>query len=191
VGRGGDLVVVTVAPLERLFEEWYGRLVAAVRRRFGDGGDVDDAEDVAQEAFVRLLDEQPPENARAWLFTVAARLATDRHRAAARRRRITLHRGDGLDFGGSPSRVGDSADEAVERAETVAGVRAVLALLAERERQLLLLHHAGFSYREVAAQLGVAPASVGSLLTRAHRRFVSVYDERFKASQSESRSARP
>jgi RNA polymerase sigma-70 factor, ECF subfamily len=161
-------------PVDRLFAQWYQRLVASIRRRLGDG---DDAEDVAQEAFVRLLDEEAPFNARAWLFTVARRLASDRQRAARRHERLALlHSADP-----------DSLDPAVERAESVAAVREVLAALTERERQLLLLHHDGYSYREIAARIGVSPASVGSLLTRAHRRFLAAYD----ASATGSRSALP
>jgi RNA polymerase sigma factor (sigma-70 family) len=166
--------------VEQLFAQWYGRLVASIRRRLGDG---DDAEDVAQEAFVRLLDEGAPApfNARAWLFTVARRLASDRQRATRRRERLALLP--------SASAHGDSPDPAlaVERAEAVAAVREVLAGLTERERQLLLLHHDGYSYREIAARIGVSPASVGSLLTRAHRRFLAAYD----ASATGSRSALP
>jgi RNA polymerase sigma-70 factor, ECF subfamily len=172
--------------VDGLFERWYGRLVASMRRRLGDG---DDAEDVAQEAFVRLLDEAPPKNARAWLFTVAARLAADRHRSARRRQRLALHRSDRL--GVAPS--GEPADEAVERAEAIDTVRAALGLLTEREQQLLLLHHDGLSYRAIAERLGVAPASIGSLLTRAHRRFLAVYDgaDAGRSATGAPRSARP
>ena len=48
--------------------------------------------------------------------------------------------------------------------------------LASRDRQLLLLHHDGLSYREIAVRLTLAPSSVGSLLTRAHRRFLVSYE---------------
>ena len=53
------------------FEKWYPRLVRYLRARMGDE---DQAEDIAQEAFVRLLDQAPRDPA-AWLFTVAANLA--------------------------------------------------------------------------------------------------------------------
>jgi RNA polymerase sigma factor (sigma-70 family) len=148
----------------KLFELWYDRLVASVRRRLDDR---DDAEDVAQEAFVRLLGEETPRDPPAWLFAVAGRLVIDRQRAAARRARIAARLGPEL-----------VVDDSAERAETVAMVRAVLAQLPERDRQLLLLHHDGASYREIAARLGLSPASIGSLLTRAHRRFLAAHDAR-------------
>jgi RNA polymerase sigma-70 factor (ECF subfamily) len=149
-----------------LFETWYPRLVRSVRARVGSA---DDAEDVAQEAFVRLLGEQPRDS-RAWLFAVADRLAIDHRRASARRERFAARpawaRSDDIDT---------APDDALLRDERVADVRRVLRILRTRDRQLLLLYHAGLSYREIASQLGVAPSSIGSLLTRAHRRFLARY----------------
>jgi RNA polymerase sigma-70 factor (ECF subfamily) len=40
-----------------------------------------------------------------------------------------------------------------------------------REAQLLVLHHAGLTYKEIAAALEVAPGSVGTLLARAEAEF--------------------
>ena len=54
-------------------------------------------------------------------------------------------------------------------------MRDALEQLSERERKMLLMRHAGFSYREVAEAIEVAPSSVGTLLARAERNFVSVY----------------
>lgn len=129
----------------------------------------DDAEDAAQEAFVRLLDANP-RNPRAWLYAVASNLARDRTRRV--RRQASLLRAHGI------------ADQSVDpdidlvRAERRRSVQVVLAMLPPRDQHLLLLHHGGASYREIAATLGVAPGSVGSLLTRAHRRFLSCYESR-------------
>ena len=39
-----------------------------------------------------------------------------------------------------------------------------------------MLRYAGFSYREIAAQVGVAAGSVGTLLARAERRFLALLD---------------
>jgi len=148
------------------FEEWYPRLVRYLRARLGDA---DHAEDLAQEAFVRLL-EHDPANPAAWLFTVATNLARDETRlAGGRRRHLALIRAE------QRATVAD-AGTAIVRAEEVGRVRRVLAGLAERDRTLLLLHHEGLRYRDIAAQLGVAPSSVGSLLTRAQRRFAKCYE---------------
>jgi RNA polymerase sigma-70 factor, ECF subfamily len=76
--RGADSALL----VERVFREEYGRVVAALVRRFGD---IELAEDVAQEAFVEAMRRWPesgrPPNPGAWLTTTA------RNRAIARLRR--------------------------------------------------------------------------------------------------------
>jgi len=71
--------------------------------------------------------------------------------------------------------IADAALGAVEQAQAAAQVRRALAALTERQVQLLLLRQAGLSYRELAAALGVAPGSVGTLLARAEAAFVAAY----------------
>ena len=61
-------------------------------------------------------------------------------------------------------------------------VRAVLGALKPREAQLLLLRSSGLAYRELAATLGIAPASVGTLLARAEAEF----ERRFRARYGEN-----
>lgn len=151
------------------FDQWYPTLVRSLRARLGDA---DLAEDIAQEAFVRLLDHRP-RDPRAWLFTVAGRLVSDHaRRAAARARRLALVT-DADPVAGPPP--ADDPSALVVRAEALDAVRAALGRLTERDRTLLLLHHGGHSYAEVAARIGVVPASVGPLVTRAQRRFARAY----------------
>jgi RNA polymerase sigma-70 factor, ECF subfamily len=70
-----------VAPLERVFREEWGRVLATL---IGFLGDFDLAEEVAQEAFAIAADRWPregtPSNPRAWLITTARNRATDRIR---------------------------------------------------------------------------------------------------------------
>lgn len=131
--------------------------------------DPDLAEDLAQEAFVRLLDHDLPEaEIRPWIFAVATNLVRDSARTRARRRRLLEARGDSP-TGGPP------ADERVERAERIESVRAALARLSERDRTMLLLREEGFKYAEIAEVIGVVPGSVGTLVARALRRFAAAY----------------
>jgi len=163
-----------VPGVRAVFDRWYPILVRSLRARLGDA---DLAEDIAQEAFVRLLDHRP-QNPKAWLFTVAANLACDHSRCVrGRERHLALVRA--AERAGRQSADGDPG-AALLRAEEVAQVRAALALLTERDRSLLLLHHAGFSYAELACRLGVAPSSVGPLLTRVQRRFACAYESLFQ-----------
>ncbi|MGH7649111.1 MAG: RNA polymerase sigma factor [Gemmatimonadaceae bacterium] len=162
--------------VDRLFASWYPRLVRALGRRTANR---DDAEDAAQEAFVRLLDANPS-NPRAWLYTVASNLARDRSRRVSRQ--ASLIRAYEVDA------VADDPDVELVQDERRRTVQVVLGMLPPRDQRLLLLHHGGASYREIAQALGVAPGSVGSLLTRAHRRFLICYESRHET-QDESAQA--
>ena len=72
--------------VEQVFREEYGRVVAALVRRFGD---IELAEDVAQEAFVEAMrrwpGSGPPPNPGAWLTTTARNRAIDRLRRESTR----------------------------------------------------------------------------------------------------------
>ena len=152
---------------ERLFGRLYPSLFRYLLRLTGDG---DVAEDLAQEAFVRLLRQTiPEEEARPWLFTVAVNLVRDRARKTDRQQRLLAT---------SPPEVTRAPlpDEELERTEQVRRVRAVLNQLAERDQHLLLMREEGFRYEEIARVVGVAPASVGTLIARALRRFAALYE---------------
>jgi len=136
-------------------------------------GDVDTAEDVAQEAFVRFVRDEPEGPTRAlrvWLFKVATHLVRDRYRVGENRRRLLeMHPV-------TPSPMPDPEKE-VQRGEAIAEVRKALDDLPERDRHLLLMRGEGFSYKEIAEEVGVAATSVGTLLVRAEKRFVEAYEQ--------------
>jgi RNA polymerase sigma factor (sigma-70 family) len=128
--------------------------------------DADQAEDIAQEAFVRLLDERP-DNPEAWLFTVAGNLAKNAVRGELRQtKRLTLI------AGGDADRVASGADRMTLQHETARQVGSALDTLSDRDRTLLLLHHDGVAYKELATLVGVKASSVAPLLARARRRFL-------------------
>ena len=75
--------------------------------------------------------------------------------------------------------LGAPADPAadLERAERIGAVRAALETLTLRDRQALLLKHAGYSYREIAGAVGLAETSVGTTLVRAGQAFRAAFQE--------------
>jgi len=152
--------------LAEIYRTTYRALVRFLYRKVWD---VDRAEDIAQEAFARAL-EHRPDNTRGWLFIVAANMARDDARRAARERRhLTLLTSDGPPMA-------PASDDVVHAADERAQVRAALDELTPRDREALLLWDSGLSYDEIAAQTGLARTAVGTTLARARRRLVEAYE---------------
>lgn len=120
-------------------------------------GNAADADDIVQEAFLRLL-RSPPPNEEAWrpyLYRVASNLVVDRWRSTMRQREQEYEL-----VAGSLQASGDDQD--VER---------IFALLSARERALLWMAYVeGESHEEIAASLGLGRRSIKVLLFRAKRR---------------------
>jgi len=153
---------------DRLFLENYARIAAAAYRLLGDP---DEADELAAEAFWKLWQKSPRthENLVGWLYRTVINLGYNRLRAARRRSGYEL--GALLESSPNPR---DPQDE-TERRQENAAVRAVLRSLPERDVQLLILHVSGLPYKEIAALLNINPSSVGTLLTRAERKFESEF----------------
>lgn len=168
--RAGDAGGAKPASFELLFLEHWPRVYGVLVRLVGDPAE---AEDLALETFWQLY-QRPPEQRGSlggWLYRVATNLGYNALRAAQRRQRYEATAGhEALVRAAAPE-----PPEAAERAETRRRVRAVLYALPARAAQLLLLRHSGFTYQEIAAALGVAPASVGTLLARAEEDFAERY----------------
>jgi RNA polymerase sigma-70 factor, ECF subfamily len=143
------------------FEEFY---TGAVSRLLGQlflvTGDLQDAEDVVQEAFARasvrwswLRDYNAPE---AWVRRVAMNLAADGARKLRRQARAIL-------------RIGPPLEAPEVSVETLALVEA-LRTLPVRQRQAIVLHHlVGLPVEEVAQTLRVPAGTVKSQLSRGRR----------------------
>jgi len=168
-----------MARFDALFERFYAELFGLIYRVLGDPMET---EDTLQEAFLKLsehheLQLRPDAEVGAWLRRVAMNLAFNRLRAD-RRARARLERVGRLELaagGASPDGDDGSPSQQVLRAEEQAAVRRALAELPERQRECLLLRHAGYAYAEIAATLGIAVGSVGVLLARAEHTFRVTY----------------
>jgi RNA polymerase sigma factor (sigma-70 family) len=152
------------------FDERFPSLYRYLDRLCGDDAL---AADVAQDAFIRLYRRgDMPEAVSSWLVSVAHNLLRDEHRRRSRRLRILRRWSD------EPrSEVRRSPDVDLIADERRRTVRKVLDSMAERDRQILLLRHEGYGYREIAAALGFPASSIGTLLARAKREFRAAFEE--------------
>ncbi len=151
------------------------QLLALARRMLRDDSE---AEDVVQEALVRLWRnagtlELGVHGLRPWLRRVVSNLSIDRLRS------------------GMNTRVTDEVPEtpvaatqvsAIEQREMTARVDQALRALPDRQRAALtLFHYEGLSQIEVGRMLGISDEAVESLLARARRTLKSVLKDEWRA----------
>lgn len=142
------------------------RLYAYAARLLGDRAE---AEDVAQEAMLRLWRIAPdwrPGEARVttWLYRVATNLCIDRGRS--RRRRGTA----ALDEVAEPADSRPGAAAAMIAAERAAALQAALDALPGRQRQAVVLRHIeGLGNPAIAEIMGIGVEAVESLTARGKR----------------------
>jgi RNA polymerase sigma-70 factor (ECF subfamily) len=156
----------------RLFDEQGSSLYRFCRMMLRG---TDEAEDVVQETFLKLLQHLRARgdraNLKSWMFTVAANACRDRLRA---RRRWLPWRAE-LDHRTAPM-PDDTPDRRLARAAAVG--------LAPRDLLLISLRAQGLSYRDIGAAAGIKERSVGRLLARAvdrwKRRLDALRDETVK-----------
>jgi RNA polymerase sigma-70 factor (ECF subfamily) len=150
---------------EQLVREHQG---IAFRTAYVITGSAADAEEVAQDAFVKAhralgrFREGAP--LRPWLLAIVANEARNRRRAAARRARFELHLAEER-----PSRdAAPSPEAALLAREQRSRLLAAIETLGEEQRQVVACRHVlGLSERETAAALGWRPGTVKSRLSRA------------------------
>ena len=132
-------------------------------------GNVPDAQDLTQEAFVKALSRrsqlQDPQKSAQWLGRIAVNTALDFVR---RRKRVVFEE---LDHAPNVSSE-ENPEQAVLRGEKRAYIEDGLRLLSERERAALILRDIeGLPAADVAEQLGCSPATVRSHIANARVKF--------------------
>ncbi|MPL84649.1 RNA polymerase ECF family sigma subunit [Rhodobacter sp. 140A] len=134
-------------------------------------GDRAEAEDLAQEALLRLWKIAPDWRAgeakvTTWLYRVVTNLATDR---------LRRRRGIGLD---EAPELPDGAASAVEQmidGDRAAALEAALAQLPARQRQAVVLRHLeGLSNPEISAAMEIGVEAVESLTARGKRALAAI-----------------
>jgi RNA polymerase sigma-70 factor (ECF subfamily) len=156
---GGDL-----SAFEAIVNRHRTAIVALAAARLGS---LEDAEDVAQEAFVRayfrLHELRDPDALLSWLRRIAERLALMRLRA--RREEAT-----------EPERLSELAAENSDAEGDGLGLPAALAELPlGMRRAVSLTYLAGYTCAEAAEMLGVKEGTVKSRLSRARARLKEVF----------------
>jgi RNA polymerase sigma-70 factor (ECF subfamily) len=140
---------------------------------YGITGDLGAAEDVVQEAWLRLARTSDIDDVTGWLVVVTARLALDHVRSARHRREEYV--GPWL-----PEPVVDGPEDRVTMAESVnVAMLVVLETLSPAERTVFVLHEVfGLPFAEIAPAVGRTVAAVRQLAARA-RKHVQARTPRF------------
>lgn len=157
--------MVDTLDIDELYEASYRRLVVQM---YAICGDLADAEDAVQEAFVTLLRKRGDltgiANPEGWLRTVAFNRLRGGWRHASVVRRYQ-HRVPG------PQAAVDIGPEHV-------AIVTALAQVDPDQREVVVLHHlADLGTAEIAAELGVPEGTVKSRLSRARARLAPLLDE--------------
>lgn len=156
-----------------LVELYWSRIFGRFYRQLGDR---QEAEDMAQDVFMRLYRSRkryrPEAKFATWLFHISQNVTRNALRSRRRRPCVPLTQLGGVDEEGLSECLLPQRDEMpsypAEQAEVVHVVRAAVASLAGRQRAALELHQFQHrTYTEVAAEMDMTPKAAKSLLHRA------------------------
>ena len=159
--------------IEALFTALESPLLSYALRLAGDAGV---AEDIVQEAFMRLhaqFDEV--REPRRWLYRTVHNLARNHRRQAGRIVPLNPPGDDGAPAAQDPADPQPLPDEQIARWEGIGLVRLSLESLDARSRELVRLKfNDDLSYKEIAARTGLTISHVGYLL---HHALKTIADE--------------
>jgi RNA polymerase sigma-70 factor, ECF subfamily len=175
------------AAFEELVARYQGRLVRLLRHQVGS---LEQAEDLAQEVFLRVYrarkSYQPGARFATWLFTIAHRAASNALRDRSRRPEVTLQTHDSGPLGTRPldkmlqASSGQMPARQLDKAEAGEMVRMALDALGQRQRMAVLLSKfEGLSYAEIAEIMDISPQAIKSLLSRARENLREVLQPYF------------
>lgn len=158
------------AAFAELVERFQHRLVGVMHHLVGTP---DEAEDLAQEVFLRVYRTRkkytPKARFATWLFTIANNLALNALRDRRRRPQVPLQVRDSGPLGPPPAaRTDHPPTHALQQEELAAVVRRALDGLNERQRVAVVLNKfEDLGYAEIAEVMGLSVKAVKSLLSRA------------------------
>ncbi len=158
---------------EQLFEELYQKYAGDVLRvSYFYLGDRQQAEDVTQDVFVRLLTNAPdliPGKEKAWLLKVALNRCRDLWRAAWVKRVVLGS--PAMELTPAPGNLEDN----LERQELLAAIRK---LPADFRAVILLHYYQGYGISEIAGMMHVPEGTISSRLSRGRKKLEEILKER-------------
>jgi RNA polymerase sigma-70 factor (ECF subfamily) len=165
------------AAFGELVERFQHRLVAVMHHLVGHA---DEAEDLAQEVFLRVYRTRkkytPKAKFATWLFTIANNLALNALRDRKRKPAASLQLPDPAQSGPWPTdHLADRRDPTpahqVQQTELEAVIRQAIEGLNDRQRVAVVLNKfEDMNYAEIAEVMGLTTKAVKSLLSRARTR---------------------
>jgi RNA polymerase sigma-70 factor (ECF subfamily) len=168
---------------EELVGQFQQRLVAVMHHLVGSA---DEAEDLAQEVFLRVYRARKKYHPRCkfstWLFTIANNLALNHLRARRRRPLVPLPPQESGPLGARPAEQlapdrGTGPVQKVQKQELAAVIRQALEGLNERQRVAVVLNkYEDMGYAEIAEVMGLTVQGVKSLLSRARENLRAALD---------------
>ena len=157
---------------DRLFEALYEQYANDVLRvSYFYLGDRQQAEDVTQDVFIRLLTNAPdlrPGSEKAWLLKVALNRCRDIWRAAWVKRVVLGS--PALELTPAP----DQMDDRLEKQELLAAIRR---LPADFRDAILLHYYQGYGITEIAEMLNVPEGTISSRLSRGRKKLEEILKE--------------
>jgi RNA polymerase sigma-70 factor (ECF subfamily) len=167
----------TQPPTDQIADAWRRHRPYLVNLGYQILGDVGDAEDVAQEAFLRLSRVGPGEidDIRGWLTVVTSRLCLDQVRSARTRyERLSQPDHADLDAAVAESRTLDPADRVTLDDEVRTALMEVLRRLSPGERVAFVLHDVfGVPFDTIAETVGRPIGTCRQLARRARSKFTA------------------
>lgn len=176
--KGRFITSAEVEAFETIFTRYYPPVYRLAYRYVGQH---DEAEDIAQEVFMRFYHLPPHATSEAqqcaWLCRVAINLGLN----VLRKRTSRFDQERQLNTLVQESILDVAAERNPERfvlaGEQAELVRGILAQLPQRQQVCLMLRSTGFSYEEIAEATGIPITSIGSVLARAMQAFRRSYHE--------------
>ena len=155
-----DLPDYSPASLEHIVEQYADLLL---RITFVQLKQMQDAEDITQEVFIRLIEKKPvfetQEHMKAWLIRVAINLCKDHWKSAWFKKTIPLE------------------DELAVFPAEISDTLQIIMQLPSASRQVVLLHdYVGYSLVEIASMTGQTASAVTTRLHRARKKLRMMLD---------------